>query len=107
MMKLPEQIKVGCYTFTIVDWESRNAEAERKYGTMSSTELVIKVRTDLGPRHTANTLLHELKHAIFFFFNLDTDDGEEHVVTCLANGMSMVMVDNPDLMAYFAEAFKE
>ena len=47
----------------------------------------------------ANTLLHESLHAMWDHFSLPADE-EERCVTLLANGLTELIVRNPDLLKY-------
>lgn len=54
----------------------------------------------------ANTLLHELLHAIWWCYNLGVnDDKEEKVVGTLANGLSDMFQRNPELVKYFTKVW--
>lgn len=53
----------------------------------------------------ANTLLHEILHAVFHCYNLDKRSNEEKIVGGFANGMTEVMTNNPTILRYFARAW--
>ena len=52
----------------------------------------------------ADTVLHEILHALCWHYHLDLGDAEERVVTCLATGLAQVMSDNPELADWWRGA---
>lgn len=51
----------------------------------------------LNDAETADTILHEILHAIFYKMYVGKGDDEEAVVSKLATGLVTVMKDNPEL----------
>mgnify|MGYP001599876298 CR=1 FL=1 len=94
-MLYPGPIKVGAFDIAVVPW--RGAEA---YGEFRSTRLEIAIGDDLSGQRLAETLLHELMHAIWHVWALSKTNGQEVVVRAMALGMATVMRDNPELMPW-------
>lgn len=72
----------------------------QRYGECDHYERVIRIDDALDSTKSANTLLHELFHAIWTTYALENDDKEERVVTVLSNGLAQVWRDNPDLVKF-------
>lgn len=74
-------------------------------GTYLANEYKILIRSKLRWEEEANTLLHELFHAIFFCYNIREKSDEETIVTKLANGYNEIMIRNPKLRDYFRKVW--
>ena len=107
-MHIPDKIKVGYKEYKLEEWKQTVASANEAQGQFFSKEGVIGyVTTEKGVSH-ANTILHEVMHAIIYQWNIELDEKvEELVVNGLSNGLTTVFVDNPKLMDYFKEKIKE
>ena len=107
-MHIPDKIKVGYKEYKLEEWKQTVASANEAQGQFFSKEGVIGyVTTEKGVSH-ANTILHEIMHAIIYQWNIEIDEKvEELVVNGLSNGLTTVFVDNPKLMDYFKEKIKE
>ena len=55
----------------------------------------------------AETLLHELFHAIHANFDLDDNSTEEEFTLATARGVAQLWYDNPKLMSWFGEIFSK
>lgn len=97
-MKLPETVKVGPFTYRVEDYTW--APDDDQIGGCDTLKLVISIDIKAPVMSVKNTLLHEIMHAIYHLYDLESCDGEEDVVMRMANGMQMVMVDNPRLGKY-------
>ena len=107
-MYIPDKIKVGYKEYKLEEWKQTVASANEAQGQFFSKEGVIGyVTTEKGVSH-ANTILHEIMHAIIYQWNIELDEKvEELVVNGLSNGLTTVFVDNTKLMDYFKEKIKE
>ena len=107
-MHIPDKIKVGYREYKLEEWKQTVASANEAQGQFFSKEGVIGyVATEKGVSH-ANTILHEIMHAIIYQWNIELDEKvEELVVNGLSNGLTTVLVDNPKLMDYLKEKIKE
>jgi hypothetical protein len=100
MAWLPKTLRVGYETYKVSLMPKSEKETEGDFGCHSQ---LIRVRVaGRSPRFIANTLLHEAMHAIFYQAGLKESAGisfskEEAIVNCLANGLSQVFRDNPEL----------
>ena len=107
-MYIPDKIKVGYKEYKLEEWKQTVASAKDAHGQFFSKEGIIGyTEEEKGVSH-ANTILHELFHAIIYQWQIDLDERvEETVVHGLANGLSTVFVDNPELMDYLKLKIKE
>jgi len=107
-MNIPEKIKVGYRDYKLEEWKQTVASANEAQGQFFSKEGVIGYTADEKGVSHANTLIHEILHAIIYQWNMDLDEKiEEHVVNGLTNGLTTVLVDNPKLIDYLKDKIKE
>jgi hypothetical protein len=69
-------------------------------GDTDCDRAVIRYTTTEEPHRMANTILHEVLHAVWEQMGLNAlmnDEIQEQVCTSLANGLSQVYFQNPDL----------
>ena len=106
--KIPTSIKVGYRDYKLEKWKQTVASANAAHGQFFSKEGIIGyTEEEKGVSH-ANTILHELFHAIIYQWHIDLDDKmEEEVVNGLTNGLTTVFVDNPELIDYLKLKIKE
>ena len=107
-VKIPESIKVGYRDYKLEKWKQTVASANDAHGQFFSKEGIIGyTEEEKGVSH-ANTILHELFHAIIYQWHIDLDEKtEEIVVNGLTNGLTTIFVDNPELMDYLKIKIKE
>ena len=107
-MHIPEKIKVGYRSYKLEEWKQTVASANEAQGQFFSKEGVIGYTADEKGVSHANTLIHEILHAIVYQWNMELDEKtEEHVVNGLTNGLTTVLVDNPKLIDYLKDKIKE
>mgnify|MGYP003139821667 FL=1 len=107
-MHIPEKIKVGYRNYKLEEWKQTVASANEAQGQFFSKEGVIGYTADEKGVSHANTLIHEILHAIVYQWNMELDEKtEEHVVNGITNGLTTVLVDNPKLIDYLKEKIKE
>lgn len=112
-MNMPYQILVGWKIYRVEVWNHELAEAHHKYGECDHVAGVIRIDLHYGHRQAAETLMHEILHAIYCVGCLvaqrevtePMNVSEEHVVSYTASWLAAVMVANPALLAYLTFAF--
>ena len=106
--KIPQSIKIGYRNYKLEKWKQTVANANEAHGQFFAKEGVIgDTDEEQGVSH-ANTLLHEILHAIVYQWNIELGDKEEEqLVNGLTNGLTTVFVDNPELLDYFKTKIKE
>lgn len=75
-------------------------------GTCNNVSGEIIMSTGLNPEEQTNTMIHEMLHGIFHVYNIDSKAEEEYLVTCIANGLTGVMRDNPKLFPMLQRQLK-
>ena len=107
-METPDKIKIGYRNYKLEEWKQTVASANDAHGQFFAKEGVIGYTVEEKGVSHANTILHEVIHAIIYQWNIDLGEKtEEHLVIGLSNGLTTVLVDNPKLMDYFKEKIKE
>jgi hypothetical protein len=97
----PSQIRIMGRNFVVL-FEDDNLLGTDALGMCNPQKCIIVVKDGQHPVEEADTLLHEIFHAVWYCMNIShggTD--EEGVVHRLASGMMQVMMDNPHLLKYF------
>lgn len=103
MPPMPTTVKIGWRDFAIEEWEHIKANAARRYGEQSDVEGKIRVDISFGHQRAAETLLHEILHAIHNVFDLGKSPDDERIVTVTSNGIATVWRDNPPVMRWISE----
>ena len=108
MMKQPNRIKVG-YKYFDVEFHATSHDLEPGYsGMCQHMKQKIIVTDSLSPAKQANTLLHETLHAICNEYEIFDDDNlEERAVTCLANGLCLLIQENPETIKWIIVNLKK
>jgi hypothetical protein len=102
--KLPASVKIGHADYGIVIMGAAESTSRDRWGECSHVEGVIRVmRYFPNSRQAAETLLHEINHAIYAVWGVDDADREERVVEHMTAGLTCVLRDNPWLLAWLAE----
>ena len=99
MSELKDYIKIGYRNYKLDVWPDTFASTEEAEGEFFAKD----------GKHGANTLLHEILHAIVYQYGLaeDIKDKEEKIVNTLTNGLSAVFIDNPWLLDYLKDKVKK
>lgn len=101
-IELPKSVRVGYATYKIEEWPVELANAAARHSECDKLNHIIRVRTDMKACETANSLLHEILHAIWNVGAIDSGD-EEKCVTIFANQLIQIMQDNPVVMDWITK----
>tara|TARA_R100001594_G_scaffold135014_1_gene176467 strand:- start:226 stop:546 length:321 start_codon:yes stop_codon:yes gene_type:complete len=104
---IPEKIKIGYKEYRLEKWKQTVASANEAQGQFFAKEGIIGYTAEEKGVSHANTLLHEIIHAIVYQWNIDVGEKEETIVNGLTNGLTTVLVDNPKLIDYLKKNIKE
>jgi len=96
-MKLPKKVKVSYLDYIIEEMPLDVVVSESKHGDCDHAANLIRVQVAChSPQQQANTLLHEITHAMFHMYGISLKS-EEAAVTGLANAWCQVKRDNPEV----------
>lgn len=102
-VQLPPFIRVGYQDFVVT--RSKDAtHTDRAHGYTRKDDAHIHINIHSNKVNNANTLLHEVLHAVVYTQGMDlSDDMEETVVNALSNGLTQVIRDNPQFIHYILD----
>lgn len=110
-MTLPDTITVGLWVYHITRPTvilDDGGKPESSWGETSLDELTIAIRRDLVGDAEAETMLHEVLHAIGHQSGClpQDDDEEERIVKGLSSQLYLTLRQNPALLEYLYRAIK-
>jgi len=109
-MKFPDSIKIGAKTYELVvdQKNQRLHEHCNEFGHIDYDMRVISISTKFPNEQKLDSLVHEVVHGIGRHMELDTEWGEktENYVSRIANGLNMVLRDNPELLKMLMKEMK-
>ena len=104
-MKMPLYVSIGPYDIPIRELDP--SDSEKNYGLFHSEKMVILLRKEFSsPQQAADTLLHEVLHAVWHIAGMNHKDGEERLVATLATQLCAVVRQNPNLVSFLQGALK-
>jgi len=106
-MKKPSKIRIGPYDWKVSYYGLEEYDLRRKYGHTDRFNIKMEICDATQDQCTADTVIHEVLHAIWFSKGISGDKAdEEDIVTPLATGLAQVIRDNPDLIKWLQESLK-
>ena len=103
-MDLKDYIKIGYRNYKLDIWPDTFATTEEAEGEFFAKEGKIGIKgSTIDSAHGANTVLHEVLHAIAYQYAISDilkEHKEEKLVNTFTNGLMAVFVDNPWLLDY-------
>ena len=104
---MAKEIKIGYRNYKIKNLDSIVSKCNEINGQFLATDGVIALSSEEDSISHANTLIHEIFHAIVYQWGIELDDKEEEkICNTLANGLTTVLVDNPWLLSYIQKNLK-
>ena len=107
---IPKVVRIGCYPFKVEVREFEDHEAEGTFGHMNPINQKIALRPGMTPQNLANTFIHEVMHAIYFYMRPNHSESpyetEEEFVLKGANGLVTFWQDNPKATAWWQKILK-
>lgn len=104
--KRPEHVRVMGRDY-LISYEDMTLLGTDCLGRCHHGMCRIAVQNGQHPVEEADTVLHEILHAIWYCMSIaEGGADEEAVVRRLASGMLSVFMDNPHLLTYFQEIRK-
>ena len=102
-----KNIKIGYREYKIKNLDSIVSRCNEINGQFLASDGVIALSSTEDNISHANTLIHEILHAIIYQWGIDLDDKEEEkICNTIANGLTTVFVDNPSLLSYIQKNLK-
>mgnify|MGYP005824761553 FL=1 len=110
---MEKKLKIG-YQDIVIERDTTTFQKQSdSYGEYDHRKNTITIQNGLGPLDEANTLLHEILHAVAYINSLtqsdqplDSENKEEIVINSMTNGLAQVFRDNKWLLQYFKDKFK-
>jgi hypothetical protein len=98
----PTKIRISYNVYKIENWHPVSANAAARYGECSGGEKIIRVDLNYGYVKAANTLLHEIFHAIYTERRLEDfkELNQEKIVHTFADELSRMWQDNPEVFEW-------
>lgn len=110
-MTLPDTITVGLLTFQVIRPVviiDELGKPEASWGETNLDGLTVSIRRDLSGDAEAETMLHELLHAVGHQSGClpQDDDEEERIVKGMSAQLYLALRQNPLLLEYLYRAIK-
>jgi hypothetical protein len=103
---LPDSLRIGPFDVRIEKHEKLCDEDT--WGTYNGASLLMQFQSGQPSNpFAADTVLHEINHAIYRIFALRDSDDEERIVTVMATGMIQVLRDNPALLIWLKDTLEQ
>ena len=105
-MKLPKKVKISYVDYTILEYLKTEAEAAKELGDCEQEAKIIRMKiADCSRQNQANTLQHEILHAVKYEYDISLKN-EESIVTGFANGLCQVRRDNPEIEEFLKRSLQ-
>lgn len=109
--KLPTSVKIGSHNWTITEIKRKNQPDGDHYGFTNDKDASITIDSEMPDSVKRVTILHEIMHAIRFTFggsytppkSTSYEDMEHYFIGLYEEPMTMVLRDNPELVAYLLD----
>lgn len=106
--KMPKRIKVGSFTYRLhLVPTGDDGLGGENYGMTDLENSQIFFDDSISLERLANTMLHELQHAINNSYGINNGAKEEAIATQTANGWMQVNLDNPKLELWLHRLWRE
>lgn len=103
VLTCPDTIRVFGRTY-IFNYEQAGGLGQDRVGSCDNINQIITIDANQSLVEEADTVLHEVLHAIFYTMKIGLDmDTEEKAVSALATGLIGVIQDNPEWAAWLVE----
>jgi len=102
-MKLPITVKVAAFDIKVVEWPVHSAHSSGRFAEFSCQEQLIRIDTSVSKFKVADSLLHEINHAIYWAYGIEDSDKEERIVGTFATAWIQIYRDSPGLLPLIQE----
>lgn len=102
--RLPTSIRVCGFTISISFMSDLKSYSEGNFAHFASLCQEITIRKGMpSPEKLVDSVIHELNHAVFYYYGIGKDDCEERIVSTLGMAWTQVFADNPGLARWIEE----
>ena len=104
-MQLPKSIKIGLFDYKV----RYNKTLKDCHGDCNPDTKIIRISKEYSKLSQAETLFHEILHAIYYESRLNEHhkpEVEEQIVSTLAPYLLSAIIDNPELMGILKDFTK-
>lgn len=102
-VKWPKAIKIGSLDFDLCFEEEVEVDGDTCWGAINTYNQKIEIWSEASLQRQKETIIHETMHGIWGLFILSPKATEEEVCTKMAQGLMMVLRDNPKLAKILTE----
>lgn len=96
----PKTVRILGREYTI-----KYSEDITELGLCDTEDCEITISEGQHPVEMADTIVHEILHGVFYLMDVGlSSEQEEFVVRKVATGLTQVLMDNPHLLTYLANA---
>jgi len=87
----------------VVNWYLETPMGQMNLGQCDNRHMIIDMLAVQHPAEEADTLIHEVLHAIWYTMSISEGGAdEEAVVRRMATGLTQVFLDNPHFLKYLS-----
>jgi hypothetical protein len=105
---LPRKVKVGSLTYAIEVIEGLKDETGDQWGIWVGDKQTIRIEQNQpSGQWAADTVIHEILHAIWAERGLGKRPCEEQVVQAMGAGITALLQDNPKLNSWIRKAIRK
>ena len=97
---VPDSIRIAGHKIKIETFGLDASAISGIYGAFHGIRNVIIFCDELDKVTGLDTMIHEIGHAIYHFYNITDEDVEERIVNQMGVAWAQVWVDNPDLVKF-------
>lgn len=98
----PTEVRIMGRNYQVV-FDHESPLGLENLGTCNNQMCLIAIKENQHPVEEADTLVHEIFHAVWYCMHISgSGAGEEEVVRRMASGFTSVLMDNPSLLKYLA-----
>lgn len=104
---MPKSVRVGFSTYKVTLMAEDDASIHGICGATNADRQIITIAEKMSPQQTANTLLHEVIHAIHTIYGLthrDQPPSEEEYTNLTTNGLCAFFQENPECLNWIQSA---
>lgn len=103
----PKKLKIRNEKYDVVSRSKSWGDYHQAYGMIKYNDKLIQLAEDQAPAEMANTLLHEMLHAIIHEYEIGIDGrSEERIVRTITDALTEAFSANPNLVTWIQKRLK-